>query len=55
MFVDISRAKISVAVDTDDRAKLVSEIMERAGEKQVVMEALTGGLRKSNSTAAGLG
>jgi ATP-dependent exoDNAse (exonuclease V) alpha subunit len=37
MYVGISRAKVSAAVYTDDRIKLVSGIMERAGEKQVAM------------------
>jgi hypothetical protein len=32
MYVGISRAKVSAAVYTDDRAKLVSAIMERWGE-----------------------
>jgi ATP-dependent exoDNAse (exonuclease V) alpha subunit len=39
MYVGISRAKVSAAVYTDDRAKLVSGIMERAGEKQMAIPA----------------
>jgi ATP-dependent exoDNAse (exonuclease V) alpha subunit len=39
MYVGISRAKTSAAVYTDDRAKLVSGIMERAGEKQMAIPA----------------
>ena len=35
MYVAVSRAKVTAAVYTDDRAKLVSGIMARAGEKQV--------------------
>ncbi len=37
MYVSISRAKTSASVYTDDRAKLVSGIMERAGEKQMAL------------------
>ena len=37
MYVGISRAKASAAVYTDDRAKLVSGIMDRAGEKQTAL------------------
>jgi ATP-dependent exoDNAse (exonuclease V) alpha subunit len=37
MYVGISRAMVSAAVYTDDRAKLVSGVMERAGEKQIAM------------------
>lgn len=37
MYVGISRAKVSAAVYTDDRAKLVSGIMERAGEEQMAL------------------
>ncbi len=39
MYVAVSRAKVSAAVYTDDRANLVSRIMERAGEKQVALGA----------------
>jgi conjugative relaxase-like TrwC/TraI family protein len=38
MYVAVSRAKLSAAVYTDDSAKLVSAIKERAGERQVAME-----------------
>jgi conjugative relaxase-like TrwC/TraI family protein len=55
MYVGISRAKTSAAVYTDDRAKLVSGIMERAGEKQMALErnmpAMSG---VSKALAAGL-
>jgi conjugative relaxase-like TrwC/TraI family protein len=37
IYVGISRAKVSAAVYTDDRGKLVSGIMERAGERQVAL------------------
>jgi conjugative relaxase-like TrwC/TraI family protein len=47
MYVGISRARVSAAVYTDDRAKLVSGIMERAGEKQVAL-----GSRVSDNVAA---
>lgn len=38
MYVGISRAKVSAAVYTDDSAKLVSGVKERAGERQVAIE-----------------
>ena len=47
MYVGISRAKVSAGVYTDDRAKLISGIMERAGEKQVAL-----GSRVSDNVAA---
>jgi ATP-dependent exoDNAse (exonuclease V) alpha subunit len=47
MYVGISRAKVSAAVYTDDRAKLVSGIMERVGEKRVAL-----GSRVSDNVAA---
>jgi conjugative relaxase-like TrwC/TraI family protein len=37
MYVGISRAQVSAAVYTDNSAKLISGIMERAGEKQVAL------------------
>jgi hypothetical protein len=37
MYVGISLAKMLATVYTDDRAKLVSGIMERAGEKQLAL------------------
>jgi conjugative relaxase-like TrwC/TraI family protein len=56
MYVGISRAKLSAAVYTDDRAKLISGIMERAGEKQVALgksAAIATSISKAKS--AGLG
>ena len=56
MYVGISRAKVSAAVYTDDRAKLISGIMERAGEKQVAVgntAAIAASISKAKS--AGLG
>jgi hypothetical protein len=59
MYVGISRAKVSAAVYTDDRAKLVSAIMERAGEKQVAlgnrMSATVAAVTRSVSKSAGAG
>ena len=52
MYVAVSRAKVSAAVYTDDRAKLVSGIMQRAGEKQV---ALGNGLGSTRAVAKALG
>ncbi|MEQ1548765.1 MAG: hypothetical protein ABL918_08970 [Chakrabartia sp.] len=39
MYVAVSRAKVSAAVYTDNRAKLLSGIMERAGEKQIALSS----------------
>ena len=50
-YVGISRAKTSVAVYTDDRAKLVFAISERAGMAQTAVPASVA----SNSLGAGLG
>jgi ATP-dependent exoDNAse (exonuclease V) alpha subunit len=47
MYVGISRAKVSAAVYTDDRAKLVSGIMERAGEKQMALATAMSGASKA--------
>jgi conjugative relaxase-like TrwC/TraI family protein len=59
MYVGISRAKTSAAVYTDDRAKLVSGIMERAVEKQVAlgnpMSATAAAVTRSASKGAGAG
>jgi ATP-dependent exoDNAse (exonuclease V) alpha subunit len=59
MYVGISRAKTSAAVYTDDRSKLVSGIMERAGEKQVAlgnpMSATAAAVTRSASKGAGAG
>lgn len=62
VYVAVSRAKSSASVYTDDRAKLVSGIMERAGEKQVALwnSASSGAIAAVSRTAtkrtgAGLG
>jgi conjugative relaxase-like TrwC/TraI family protein len=59
IYVGISRAKVSAAVYTDDRTKLVSGIMERAGEKQVAlgnrMSATVAAVMPSASKSAGAG
>jgi conjugative relaxase-like TrwC/TraI family protein len=56
MYVAISRARQSAAVYTDDRAKLVSGIMERAGEKQVALgNMVAAALGAAKSGGAGLG
>jgi predicted transcriptional regulator len=58
-YVGISRAKTSAAVYTDDRAKLVSGIIERAGEKQMAlgnqMGATAAAVTRSASKGAGAG
>jgi ATP-dependent exoDNAse (exonuclease V) alpha subunit len=55
MYVAISRAKTATAVYTDDRAKLVSGIMERAGEKQMALERIMPAMSEaSKALAAGL-
>lgn len=54
MYVGISRAKASVAVYTDDRAKLVSSINERAGLAQTAMGGLSmakAALQKSSNAS----
>jgi ATP-dependent exoDNAse (exonuclease V) alpha subunit len=56
MYVGISRARVSAAVYTDDRAKLVSGIMERAGEKLVALGSKAATMREGvKSARAGLG
>lgn len=56
MYVGISRAKASAAVYTDDRARLVSIIMERAGEKQSAMSSSISSMMAASKTLqAGLG
>jgi conjugative relaxase-like TrwC/TraI family protein len=56
MYVGISRAKVSAAVYTDDRTKLVSGIKERAGERQVAIEKPVLGLENAGKVkSAGLG
>jgi conjugative relaxase-like TrwC/TraI family protein len=51
MYVGISRAKATAAVYTDDRAKLVSAIMERAGEKQTAMQNFTSAISSARKSA----
>ncbi len=56
MYVGISRAKTSAAVYTDDRAKLVSSINERAGLAQTAMGGLSmakAPLQKSSNASLG--
>lgn len=58
MYVGISRAKVSAAVYTDNSAKLVSAIKERAGERQVAIErpaVALGNAGKAKGAALGLG
>lgn len=52
MYVGISRAKVSAAIYTDDRAKLVAGISQRAGLTQTAIENAMG---SSNSKAMGAG
>ena len=55
-YVAVSRAKLSAAVYTDDRAKLVSGVKERAGERQVAIEKPADALgRIGKAMGAGLG
>jgi transcriptional regulator NrdR family protein len=56
MYAGISRAKVSAAVYTDDQAKLVSAINERAGERQapsVPKNAISENSTKSIGAALG--
>lgn len=56
MYVAVSRAKLSAAVYTDDSAKLVSAIKERAGERQMAIEQPAVELERAGKTkVAGLG
>jgi conjugative relaxase-like TrwC/TraI family protein len=58
MYVGISRAKVSAAVYTDNSAKLVSAIKERAGERQVAIErpaVALGNAGKAKGAALSLG
>jgi ATP-dependent exoDNAse (exonuclease V) alpha subunit len=56
MYVGISRAKASAAVYTDDRAKLVSAISERAGSMQTAIANAMGPVPKATKVmGAGLG
>ncbi len=52
MYVAISRAKVSAAVYTADRARLVSGIKERAGEKQMALTGASNEALASAKTAA---
>ena len=55
MYVALSRAKASAAIYTDDRVKLVSGIMTRAGEKQMALGNGAGGDVRAASKVAGAG
>jgi gamma-glutamyltranspeptidase len=55
MHVGISLAKMLAADYADDRGKLVSGIMERAGEKQVAMRNGTAAFKTAKNALAGLG
>lgn len=54
-YVGVSRAKASVAIYTNDRAKLVSAISERAGVTQTaIVQAMMPGQRATKAVGAGL-
>jgi conjugative relaxase-like TrwC/TraI family protein len=55
LYVALSRAKSEAIVVTDDKARLIRAIHERAGEKQTAMEASASEAAKTKSLAAGLG
>lgn len=56
MYVGISRAKLSAAVYTDDRVRLMSGILERAGEKQIaIASGISNSMTASKAPSAGLG
>jgi conjugative relaxase-like TrwC/TraI family protein len=55
LYVALSRAKSEAIVVTDDKARLVRAIHERAGEKQTAMEVSAPEAAKSKSLGAGLG
>ena len=55
LYVALSRAKSEAIVVTDDKARLIRAIHERAGEKQTAMEVSTREASKSKSLGAGLG
>jgi ATP-dependent exoDNAse (exonuclease V) alpha subunit len=55
LYVGISRAKTSAAVYTNDRAKLIQALYERAGEKQVALSVGVAQSGKVKAMGAGLG
>lgn len=55
LYVALSRAKTQAVIVTDDKAKLVRAIYERAGEKQMAMAPSTPEASKSKAMGAGLG
>jgi len=55
LYVALSRAKSEAIVATDDKARLIRAIHERAGEKQTAMEVSAPEVSKSKSLGAGLG
>ena len=55
LYVALSRAKSEAIVVTDDKARLIRAIHERAGEKQTAMEASAPEAAKTKSLGAGLG
>lgn len=55
LYVALSRAKSEAIVVTDDKARLIRAIHERAGEKQTAMEANAPEASKAKSLGAGLG
>jgi conjugative relaxase-like TrwC/TraI family protein len=55
LYVALSRAKAEAIVVTDDKARLIRAIHERAGEKQTAMEVSAPEAAKTKSLGAGLG
>lgn len=55
LYVALSRAKSEAIVVTDDKARLIRAIHERAGEKQTAMEVSAPEASKAKSLGAGLG
>jgi len=55
LYVALSRAKSEAVVVTDDKARLIRAIHERAGEKQTAMEVSAPEAAKTKSLGAGLG
>jgi len=55
LYVALSRARSEAVVITDDKARLVSALYERAGEKQTALEAGTAVADKGKAIGAGLG
>lgn len=55
LYVALSRARSEAIVVTDDKARLIRAIHERAGEKQTAMEVSAPEAAKTKSLGAGLG